>query len=100
LVGLLFPRLALFAAWLVSGAYPPNNLPDLLNLVLWVCVPRLLLAYYIYLDTGMATLWFWVYLATGVVSLIGEPAVIHRRIYRRKTIRQGDTVTTIEEEEV
>ena len=42
-LGLFFPRLTLFGAWFFS-AYPVNNLSDLLNFVLWLFVPRFLIA--------------------------------------------------------
>ncbi len=58
--GLFFPRLTLFFAWFFS-AYPANALSDLLNFVLWLFVPRFLIAFYIYADIGTHNLWFWAY---------------------------------------
>ena len=52
IAGLFFPRLALLIAWLATGSYPPNGLPDLLNFVSWLFFPRFLMAYYIYIDIG------------------------------------------------
>jgi hypothetical protein len=102
--GLFFPRLALAFAWL-STSYPSNNVPDLLNLVLWLFIPRFLMAFYIYTDQGSNNIWFWAYIVTGVVGAFGETRFADRRIFRRKrVIRQttanGDKVTTIVEEEV
>ena len=68
ITGLFFPRLALFVAWLGTGTYPPNTLPDLLNFVSWLFFPRFLMAYYIYTDVGVNNLWFWAYLVTGVAG--------------------------------
>jgi hypothetical protein len=101
LAGLLLPRLSLALAWLMT-AYPPNPLPDLLNFVLWLFVPRFLMAYYIYVDIGTANLWFWAYIVTGIVGMFGESGVVHRRVIRRtrRVTRDGNTVTTVEEEEV
>ena len=101
IVGLFFPRLALFVAWLGTGTYPPNPLPDLVNFISWLFVPRFLMAYYIYIDIGPHNLWFWAYVILGIAGLIGETGYAHRRIIRRTTIsRDGRTTTTVEEEEV
>jgi hypothetical protein len=99
--GLFVPRLALVVAW-VMAAYPPNTLPDLLNFVLWLFVPRFLIAFYLYSDTGPGNLWFWAYLVAGVLGMVGESGVVRRRAVRRRTTvtRNGNTTTTVEEEEV
>jgi hypothetical protein len=99
--GLLFPRLALALAALVLGGYPANPLSDLVNFLLWLFVPRFLLAYYIYLDVGTANIWFWAYILTGLAGLFGEPTMIRRRVVRRRTVvSRGDgTTTTVEEVE-
>jgi hypothetical protein len=101
-VGLFFPRLGLFIAWLSAGAYPPNPLPDLANFLLWLFVPRFLMAYYIYIDMGPDNLWFWAYLILGIVGFFGESGVVRRRVVRRtrRVTQDGKTVTTVEEEEV
>ena len=99
--GLFFPRLALLVAWLGTGTYPPNTLPDLLNFVSWLFLPRFLMAYYIYTDMGTNNLWFWAYLVTGILGFFGESGFVHRRIIRRTRVtRNGETTTTIEEQEV
>ncbi len=102
LCGLFFPRLALFLAWLLPGAYPPNPLPDLVNFVLWLATPRFLMAFYIYTDIGMNNVWFWAYLVIGFVAFFGESGYVHRRVIRRRTTvsRNGQTTTTVEEEEL
>ena len=99
--GLFVPRLALAIAWIMA-AYPPNALSDLLNFVLWLFVPRFLIAFYIYTDTGPNNLWFWAYIITGIMGMVGESGVVHRRVIRRRTTvtRNGHTTTTVEEEEV
>ena len=100
IAGLFFPRLTLVIAWL-GGAYPPNTLPDLLNFISWLFLPRFLMAYYIYTDVGLNNLWFWAYLALGIAGFFGETGYVHRRVTRRTTVsRDGTTTTTIEEEEV
>jgi hypothetical protein len=100
LVGLIFPRLALFCAWL-GMAYPPNTMPDLLNFICWLIVPRFLMAFYIYTDIGMNNLWFWAYIITGVAGFLGESNYVGRRVIRRRTTVSPDgTTTTVEEEEV
>jgi hypothetical protein len=100
LAGLFLPRFTLFVAWLMS-AYPPNSLPDLVNFVLWLFVPRFLIAFYIYADMGVNNLWFWAYIVTGIVGLFGETGYARRRVVRRTTVsRDGRTTTTVEEEEV
>ncbi len=99
--GLFFPRLSLFVAWLVSGAYPANTLPDLLNFVLWLFVPRFLMAFYVYSDIGVNNVWFWAYIVTGIVGFFGESGYVRHRIVRRTTVsRDGTTTTTVEEEEI
>ncbi len=99
-VGLFFPRLGLFIAWLGS-AYPPNTLPVLVDFLAWLFFPRFLMAYYIYTDIGTANLWFWAYLILGIAGFFGETGYARRRIVRRTTVsRDGNTTTTVEEEEV
>jgi len=99
--GLFFPRLALLIAWLGTGTYPPNPLSDLVNLIAWLFVPRFLMAYYIYINIGPNNLWFWAYIVLGLVGMVGEGGYAHRRIIRRTTVsRDGNTTTTVEEEEV
>jgi hypothetical protein len=98
--GLFFPRLALFIAWLVAGAYPPNPLPDLVNFAAWLFLPRFLMAYYIYTDIGPNNLWFWAYIALGIAGFLGESGYVRRRVVRRTTVsRDGTTTTTVEQEE-
>ena len=100
LLGLLFPRFTLLVAWGI-GTYPPNPLPDLINFISWLFVPRFLMAYYIYVDIGPNNLWFWAYVILGIFGLIGETGYARHRIVRRTTVsRDGRTTTTVEEEEV
>jgi hypothetical protein len=100
IIGLFLPRLGLFIAWITSG-YPPNALPDLVNFVLWLFIPRFLMAYYIYSDIGTNNVWFWAYVLTGILGLFGEGGYARHRIVRRTTVsRDGRTTTTVEEEEV
>ena len=97
-VGLFLPRLTLFLAWLGTGIYSAHELPDLLNLALWLFFPRFLMAFYIYTDIGTNNLWFWAYLVTGIGGCIGETGYMRRRIVRRTTVsRDGNTTTTVEE---
>ena len=101
IVGLFFPRLALFIAWMGTGTYPQNTLPDLLNFVCWLFLPRFLMAYYIYTDMGFDNLWFWAYVVLGIAGLFGETGYAHRRVTRRTTVQpDGSTTTTIEEENI
>ena len=99
ILGLFFPRVALLVAWLGTGTYPPNPLPDLVNFVSWLFLPRFLMAYYIYLDIGTHNLWFWAYIVLGIIGCIGESGYAHRRVTRRTTVsRDGTTTTTVEEQ--
>jgi hypothetical protein len=101
ILGLFLPRVALFFAALDGNAYPPNPLPDLVNFVLWLIVPRFLMAYYVFLDIGTANIWFWAYVALGIAGAFGETGYVRHRIIRRTTVsRDGRTTTTVEEEEV
>jgi hypothetical protein len=101
LLGIFFPRLALFIAWLEPGAYPANPLPDLVNFVSWLFFPRFLMAYYIYINIGPDNIWFWAYIALGIAGFFGESGYVRHRITRRTTVsRNGNTTTTVEEEEV
>jgi hypothetical protein len=100
LAGLFLPRFSLALAWLFM-AYPANDLSVLLNFVLWLFFPRFLMAFYISTDIGMNNLWFWAYVATGIFGLLGESGMVHRRVIRRRSVtRDGNTVTTVEEEEI
>ena len=99
IAGLFFPRLALLVAWLGTGTYPPNELPLLLNFVSWLCFPRFLMAYYIYIDMGTNNLWFWAYIVIGIAGFFGETGYAHRRVFRRTTVsRNGTTTTTVEDQ--
>ena len=99
LLGLFLPRLTLLIAWLETGMYPPNPLPDLVNFVLWLLFPRFLMAYYIYIDIGTNNIWFWSYIITGIAGFVGESGYARRRVVRRTTVsRDGATTTTVEEE--
>ena len=101
ILGLFLPRLALFFAAFDPGAYPPNPLPDLANFVLWLIVPRFLMAFYIYVNMGPANIWFWAYVALGIAATFGEGGYVRHRVIRRTTVsRDGQTTTTVEEEEV
>jgi hypothetical protein len=100
--GLFFPRLALLLAAFVFGGYPANPLSDLANFILWLLVPRFLIAYCIAIAAGMENVWFWAYVVTGIMGLFGEPGFVHRRVVRRRTIvsrNVGTTTTTTEIEE-
>jgi len=100
-VGLFFPRLGLFIAWLGTGTYPANPLPDLANFLLWLLFPRFLIAYYISIDIGTANIWFWAYIVTGIAGFFGESGFVRRRTVRRTTVtRDGGTTTTVTEEDV
>jgi hypothetical protein len=99
--GLVFPRLSLLVAFLVPGSYPANTLPDLVNFLGWLFLPRFLMAYYIYSDIGTANIWFWAYLIIGIGGMFGETGYVRHRVIRRTTVsRDGRTTTTVEEEEV
>ena len=98
IAGLFFPRLALFVAWLGTGTYPPNALPDLLNFASWLFFPRFLMAYYIYVDMGTNNLWFWAYIVLGILGCFGETGYVRRRVTRRTTVSRDGTTTTVEEE--
>lgn len=99
-LGLFFPRFALFLAWLGFWPYPPNDLPLILNFVLWLIFPRFLMAYYIYLNIGVNTLWFLAYVILGIVGFFGESGYVRRRIVRRTTVHPDGSTTTVEEEEI
>jgi hypothetical protein len=101
IAGLFFPRLSLIFAWLGTGTYPPNPLPELFNIVSWLFFPRFLMAYYIYLDMGTNNIWFWAYIILGILGVFGETGYFRHRIIRRTTTsRDGRTTTTVEEQEV
>ena len=98
IAGLFFPRLALLVAWLGTGTYPPNTLPDLLNFVSWLFFPRFLMAYYIYTDMGTNNIWFWAYIVLGIAGFVGETGYARRRVVRRTTVSgDGTTTTTVED---
>ncbi len=98
LAGLFFPRLVLLLAAFVFGGYPSNPLSDLANFILWLLVPRFLIAYYVSLDIGIYNVWFWAYIVTGIVGLFGEPSFVRRRVVRRRVVtRDGSGTTTVEE---
>ncbi len=97
LLGLFFPRLALFLAFL-ENAYPQNPLPDLVNVICWILFPRFLMAYYVFLAVGPNNIWFWAYIVLGIAGFFGEGGYVHRRITRTTRNPDGSTTTTVEED--
>jgi hypothetical protein len=101
LLGLILPRLTLFLAWLGPGIAAAAALPDLVNFIGWLFLPRFLFAFYVYTDMGVNNIWFWAYVITGIAGFFGETGYARHRIVRRTTVsRDGRTTTTVEEEEV
>jgi hypothetical protein len=83
-LGLFLPRLTLFLAAFVTGGYPANDLPDLIDFLGWLFFPRFLMAYYIYIDIGSNNLWFWAYLVLGIAGFFGETGFARSRYRRRE----------------
>lgn len=91
-----FPRLP------GTGNLSAESASGLGELCFLVGFSRFLMAYYVYLDIGTGNLWFWAYLALGIAGFFGETGYVSRRVIRRRTTvsRDGQTTTTVEEEEV
>jgi hypothetical protein len=72
-----FPRIGLLAAYL-TGTYPPNNVPNMIDVILWVILPRLLMLIYIYDNMG-TTFWFWIHLVAAIIVWFGGSRYAKRR---------------------
>ena len=60
-LGLIFPRITLFIAWM-GGSIPANNIPFIGDLFMAIFVPRVLIIIYIATNMGFCP-WFWIHLA-------------------------------------
>lgn len=65
-LGLFFPRLTLFIAW-VSNGIPPNDIPFIGDFFLALFLSRVLMLIYIYGCMGLCV-WFWVHLAVCIIA--------------------------------
>lgn len=68
--------------YLVQGWFPANTVPDILDVVLGVFVPRILILIYIYQNMGYENIWFAAHLVVALLTYFGGGHRTRRR-YRR-----------------
>jgi hypothetical protein len=69
LFSLVFPRLTLWIAWL-NGEIPPNTIPFWVEFFITLCIPRLLILYYIVITLGVSSGWFIAHCVAWAISLL------------------------------
>ena len=81
-LSLFLPRLCIFLAWLQHGMgqFIPVT-ANLIGIVLWLLIPRLLILYWIYLDQGLG-IWFLIHLVAALM-VWGGSGGYHTRRRRR-----------------
>jgi hypothetical protein len=85
-LSLFLPRLCIFLAWLQHGMgqFIPVT-ANLIGIVLWLLIPRLLILYWIYIDQGVS-LWFIIHLVALAIAWGGGG----NRIYSRRRVTYVD----------
>jgi hypothetical protein len=74
---LLLPRISMVVAWL-QGVLVPFHLVGIIPPLFWLCLPRILVLYLIYVDQGI-TLWFIVHFVVALLVWGGGSHQIGRR---------------------
>lgn len=64
---LFFPRITLLYSYFY-GNVPPNPVPLLIDFFLFILFPRLLIAFYIFINDGLNS-WFWIFVIAGLLSI-------------------------------
>ncbi len=85
-LSLFLPRLCIFLAWLQHGTghFIPVTV-NLIGIVLWILIPRLLILYWIYIDQGIS-LWFIIHLIALAIAWGGGGS----RVYSRRRVTYVD----------
>ncbi|QMV17921.1 hypothetical protein GOB94_03850 [Granulicella sp. 5B5] len=85
-LSLFLPRLCIFIAWLQHGMghYIPAAV-NLLDVIVWLLIPRLLILFWIYTDQGIS-LWFVIHAIALVIAWGGGGS----RIYSRRRVTYVD----------
>jgi hypothetical protein len=86
ILSLFLPRLCIFIAWLEHGM--GHFIPAAVNLIgvlAWLIVPRLLILFWIYTDQGIS-LWFIIHLIALAIAWGGGG----NRVYRRRRVTYVD----------
>ncbi|MCX7877622.1 MAG: hypothetical protein N2510_03155 [Ignavibacteria bacterium] len=81
-VTLFLPRIALLIAYL-SGQIPPNNIPFIGDLVLYIFLPRLLMIIYIYDNLGWENPWFWIHIVVAILVYTKGSQETYKRKFKR-----------------
>jgi hypothetical protein len=85
-LSLFLPRLCIFLAWLQHGmgTFIPTAV-NLVGIVLWLLIPRLLILFWIYTDQGVS-LWFIIHLVALAIAWGGGGS----RVYSRRRVTYVD----------
>lgn len=70
---LFFPRIGLLIAYFTHNI-PLNPVPLVGDVLMAVLLPRFLIAFYIYVNLGVESVWFWVHGALAVIMLFSRMA--------------------------
>jgi hypothetical protein len=79
---LFIPRITLAIAYF-SHQYPPNNIPFIGDLLLYVFFPRVLMIIYIYDIMGWQSPWFWIHIVVAIMVYFKGSHETYKRKFRR-----------------
>lgn len=69
-LGLVFPRIALFIAW-CNSCIPANNIPFAGDFFMAAIIPRVLILIYIATNMGLCP-WFWIHLTFLAIAWVSS----------------------------
>ena len=79
---LFIPRITLAIAYF-SHQYPPNNIPFIGDLLLYVFFPRVLMIIYIYDIMGYQNPWFWIHIVAAIIVYVKGSKETYKRKFKR-----------------
>lgn len=79
---LFIPRISLAIAYF-TGHYPPNSIPFIGDLLLYVFLPRVLMIIYIYDIYGYQNPWFWIHIVAALLVYFKGSSETYKRKFRR-----------------
>ena len=79
---LFIPRISLLIAYF-GHQIPPNNIPFIGDLLLYVFLPRVLMVIYIYDNMGYNNAWFWLHIAAAIMVWTKSSHYTYKKKFRR-----------------
>lgn len=80
---LFIPRISLLIAYF-SHQIPPNNIPFIGDLLLYMFLPRLLMVIYIYDNMGWQNPWFWIHIVVAIIVWSKSSHVTYKKKFRKR----------------